>query len=336
MKFRAYIRERLGALLLWGIFLAALEVMLLAVSQPMLQIYIGIGIPVGLAFDMGMEFWRKKRFYDEIGRKAMELDQVYLLPEVVEEADFLEGKYLLQLLRDMETSMAEHVKRYKKDHEDYKDYIEMWIHEVKLPIATGKMIAENHRSEAMDSMEEELEKIEDYTEQALYYARSYNVEKDYLIKEVTLLSIVAEVLKKNKKALITEKIQIQMEGLENRVYTDSKWMVFVLNQIVSNSIKYRGSHPQITFSAVQKKEQVIFTVKDNGIGINAGERNRVFEKGFTGSNGRAKQKSTGIGLYLCKKLCSRLGHTIALFSREGEGTEVSITFPIGSYYLTKV
>ena len=258
---------------------------------------------------------------------------MYLLPEVVEDADFLEGKYLIQFLKEMENSMAERVKAYKKDHEEYKDYIEMWIHEVKLPIATGKMIAENHRSEAMDSMEEELQKIEDYTEQALYYARSYNVEKDYLIKEVPLQTVVAEVLKKNKKVLIAEKIKIQMEGLETTVFTDSKWMVFVLNQIVSNSIKYRGEDPAISFSAAKRKEQVVFTIRDNGIGISAGEMGRVFEKGFTGSNGRGKQKSTGIGLYLCQKLCSRLGHTIHLFSKEGEGTEVSIIFPRNSYYL---
>lgn len=333
MKLRDYLRERQAVLILWVVFIAALEVMLLAVSEPMLQIYIGIGIPAGLFLDMGLEFQKKKRFYDSVERQAQEMDQVYLLPEVVEDADFLEGKYLIQFLKEMETSMAERVKAYKKDHEEYKDYIEMWIHEVKLPIATGKMIAENHRSEAMDSMEEELQKIEDYTEQALYYARSYNVEKDYLIKEVPLQTVVAEVLKKNKKVLIAEKIKIQMEGLETTVFTDSKWMVFVLNQIVSNSIKYRGKYPVISFSAAKRKEQVVFTIRDNGIGISAGEMGRVFEKGFTGSNGRGKQKSTGIGLYLCQKLCSRLGHTIHLFSKEGEGTEVSIIFPRNSYYL---
>lgn len=332
MKFREYLKERLVPFLLWGIFILALEVMLLAVEQPVLQIYIGIGIPVGLLLDVGMDFRKKKQFYERIEKQIEEMDQVYLLPEVIEDADFLEGKYLIQFLRDMETSMAECVKKYKKDHEDYKDYIEMWIHEVKLPIATGKMIAENYRSEAMDSMEEELQKIEDYTEQALYYARSYNVEKDYLIKEVTLKSVVAEVLKKNKKVLISERIQIQMDHLEEKVFTDSKWMEFIVNQIVSNSVKYRRDHPQISFSAVRKKEQVIFTIKDNGIGISSGEMGRVFEKGFTGSNGRGKQKSTGIGLYLCKKLCRRLGHDVFLFSKEGEGTEVSIIFPVGSYY----
>lgn len=332
MKWKDFLRDRLASLLLWGIFIIALEVMLMAVSQPFLQIYIGVGIPLGFLVDLCLEFHKKKKFYDRIEKQAEEMEQAYLLPEVMEDADFLEGNYLIQFLKVMEHSMAEEVKRYRKDHEEYKDYIEMWIHEVKHPIAVGKMIAENHRSEAMESMEEELQKIEDYTEQALYYARSYNVEKDYLIKEVPLQNVVAEVLKKNKKTLITEKIKIEMENLETTVYTDNKWMEFVVNQLVGNSIKYRSETPYILFSAVKKKEQVIFSVKDNGIGISESEIKRVFEKGFTGSNGRGKQKSTGIGLYLCQKLCRRLGHNILLFSREGEGTEVRIIFPVGSYY----
>ena len=184
----------------------------------------------------------------------------------------------------------------------------------------------------MDSVEEEFQKIEDYTEQALYYARSYNVEKDYMIKEVPLQEIVSEVLRKNKKTLISAKIRIVMDGLEQTVFTDSKWMVFILNQIVSNAVKYRKEEPILSFLAVKKKEQVVFSIKDNGVGIPANEVNRVFEKGFTGSNGRRQQKSTGIGLYLCRKLCLRLGHRIAIYSRDGEGTEISILFPRTEYY----
>ena len=116
MKLRDYLRERQAVLILWVVFLAALEVMLLAVSEPMLQIYIGIGIPAGLFLDMGLEFQKKKRFYDSVEKQAQEMDQVYLLPEVVEDADFLEGKYLIQFLKEMENSMAERVKAYKKDH----------------------------------------------------------------------------------------------------------------------------------------------------------------------------------------------------------------------------
>ena len=122
--------------------------------------------------------------------------------------------------------------------------------------------------------------------------------------------------------------------MEIRVNTDSKWIIFILNQIIQNSIKYRKENKQteIQIYAIEKKENVILYIKDNGIGIKKGELTRVFEKGFTGTNGRIlNKKSTGIGLYLCKKLCDKLGIAIELNSIENEGTEVKIVFPNGSY-----
>lgn len=126
-----------------------------------------------------------------------------------------------------------------------------------------------------------------------------------------------------------------MHDLEIEVSTDSKWIVFILNQILQNCSKYRKSESdlEIEISAKQGKEHVILYVKDNGIGIPKGEITRVFEKGFTGTNGRlSNRKSTGIGLYLCKKLCDKLGMALELNSIQGEGTEVRLVFPQGSLY----
>ncbi len=196
------------------------------------------------------------------------------------------------------------------------------------------MIVENNKNETTKSIDEELQKIENYVEQALYYARSNTVEKDYYIKECILKDIVNEVIHKNKTVLIGKKITINIHDLEIRVNTDSKWIIFILNQIIQNSIKYRKENKQteIQIYAIEKKENVILYIKDNGIGIKKGELTRVFEKGFTGTNGRIlNKKSTGIGLYLCKKLCDKLGIAIELNSIENEGTEVKIVFPNGSY-----
>ena len=196
------------------------------------------------------------------------------------------------------------------------------------------MIVENNKNETTKSIDEELQKIENYVEQALYYARSNTVEKDYYIKECILKDIVNEVIHKNKTVLIGKKITLNIHDLEIRVNTDSKWIIFILNQIIQNSIKYRKENKQteIQIYAIEKKENVILYIKDNGIGIKKGELTRVFEKGFTGTNGRIlNKKSTGIGLYLCKKLCDKLGIAIELNSIENEGTEVKIVFPNGSY-----
>lgn len=194
------------------------------------------------------------------------------------------------------------------------------------------MIIENNKNEVTKSINEELDKVENYIEQALFYARSNTVEKDYYIKKVILKEIVNESIKKNKNILIHEKISVNIHDLEQEVYTDNKWIEFILNQIIQNSIKYRKNDSYLEMYAEEKKENVVLYIKDNGIGIKKGEITRVFEKGFTGTNGRLiGKKSTGIGLYLCKKLCNKLGIEIELNSIQNEGTEIRLVFPKNSY-----
>ena len=179
-----------------------------------------------------------------------------------------------------------------------------------------------------------MQKIENYTEQALFYARSNTVEKDYYIRKSNLEDIVNESIKKNKKILIGEDITINIHDLDFEVNTDSKWVVFILNQIIQNSVKYRKKEETLTIEMYAKKgqENIILYIKDNGIGILKGEITRVFEKGFTGINGRKTgKKSTGIGLYLCKKLCNKLGIGIELNSIQNKETEIRIVFPINSF-----
>lgn len=150
------------------------------------------------------------------------------------------------------------------------------------------MIIENNKNEVTKSIDEELNKVENYIEQALYYARSNTVEKDYYVKKVNLKDIVNESIKKNKNVLIHEKISVNVHDLDLEVNTDNKWIVFILNQIIQNSIKYKKQdrNLEIEMYAKQGKENVLLYIKDNGIGIKKGEITRVFEKGFTGTNGR--------------------------------------------------
>ena len=230
-------------------------------------------------------------------------------------------------------SMLENVNTYKRLQEDYKEYIELWIHEIKIPIATSKLIIENNKNEITKSIDEELDEIENYTEQALFYARSNTVNKDYIITKSNLQEIVNGAILKNKGALLSSKTSIELHDLEREVYTDSKWAVFIINQIIQNAIKYsKIQDRKIEIYAISKRENVVLYIKDNGIGIKKGEITRVFEKGFTGENGRTiNKKSTGIGLYLCKKLCNKLGLGIELNSEKDIGTEVRIIFPKSSF-----
>ena len=334
MNFKLFFKGKVITILLLLFGIITIEIFLMAYNVGMfMKIYIPL-IIIGLYItSIVIEYLKKKEFYNNLLNMLEELEEKYLITEIINTPSFLEGKILKNTLEQIDKSMLENVNKYKYMTEDYKEYIELWIHEIKIPIATSKMVIENNKNAITKSIDEELDKVENYIEQALFYARSNTVEKDYYIRKVFLKEIVNESIKKNKSSLIQEKISIDIHDLDIEVNTDNKWIVFILNQIIQNSIKYRKKENfVIEIYANQGKENVILYIKDNGIGIKQGEITRVFEKGFTGTNGRlSNKKSTGIGLYLCKKLCNKLGIGIELNSVQNEGTEVKLVFPKGSY-----
>ena len=334
MRLKNFIKDKLLLISLLLLSILMIETLLLVYKINIaIRIIIAI-IPIFLAIiAFVVEYNKKKVFYDKLKQEIQQLDEKYLISEIMNTPDFLEGKILKETLQETGKSMLENVNKYKYIQEDYKEYIELWIHEIKLPIAASKMVIENNKSQTTKSIEEELDKIENYIEQALFYARSNAVEKDYTITKSNLEEIVNNTILKNKNILITSKINVNLYDLKKQVYTDSKWTSFILNQIVQNSIKYlKKENKKIEIYAEEKKEKVVLYIKDNGIGIKSSEITRVFEKGFTGENGRITgKKSTGIGLYLCKKLCDKLGLGLELNSQKNIGTEVRIVFPKGSY-----
>ena len=334
MDFKLFFKEKAITILLLLFGIITIEIFLMAYNVGMfIKIYIPLIIMGLYMISIIIEYFKRKKFYDNLLNMLEELDEKYLITEIIKTPNFLEGQIFKNSLEQIDKSMLENVNKYKYMTEDYKEYIELWIHEIKIPIATSKMVIENNKNAITKSIDEELDKVENYIEQALFYARSNTVEKDYYIRKVVLKEIVNESIKKNKSSLIQEKISIDIHDLEIEVNTDNKWIVFILNQIIQNSIKYRKKENSVMeIYANQGKENVILYIKDNGIGIKQGEITRVFEKGFTGTNGRlSNKKSTGIGLYLCKKLCNKLGIGIELNSVQNEGTEVKLVFPKDSY-----
>ncbi len=273
---------------------------------------------------------KRKIFYNNFKNTLDRLDQKYLITEMFQNTNFLEGNLLLEYLYEIDKSMNEYLNKYKNISKEFIEYIELWCHEIKTPLATLGLIVENNKSELSNSIKEELEKLDSLIEQVLYFSRSDSVEKDYIIKRIDLKDIVLSVVKRNKKDLINKKIKINIEDL-GIVNTDSKWIEFIVNQILTNSIKYsKEKGAVITIYSKEFKNSVVLYIKDNGIGIPESEIERVFDKSFTGSNGRKKYKSTGMGLYLSKKLCEKLGHSIKIESKLDKYTLVSITFPKSS------
>ena len=334
MNFKLFFKEKAITILLLLFGIITIEIFLMAYNVGMfIKIYIPLIIMGLYIISIIIEYFKRKKFYDNLLNMLEELDEKYLITEIIKTPNFLEGQIFKNSLEQIDKSMLENVNKYKYMTEDYKEYIELWIHEIKIPISASKMVIENNKNAITKSIDEELDKVENYIEQALFYARSNTVEKDYYIRKVFLKEIINESIKKNKSSLIQEKISIDIHDLDIEVNTDNKWIVFILNQIIQNSIKYRKKENSvIEIYANQGKENVILYIKDNGIGIKQGEITRVFEKGFTGTNGRlSNKKSTGIGLYLCKKLCNKLGIGIELNSVQNEGTEVKLVFPKNSY-----
>lgn len=335
MSFIKFLKEKALMILLIVFSLITIEIFFMIYSfGTFVKIYTVIIILTSLFTGLLYEYFRKKKYYDNIYNMMGKLEEKYLITEVIKKPGFIEGVILNDVLEEIDKSMHENVNKYKYMQEDYKEYIELWIHEIKTPIATSKMIIENNKNKVTKSISEELEKIENYIEQALFYARSSAVEKDYYIKKCNLKEIVNESIRKNKTILIQEKAEINMHDLESIVNTDSKWIVFILNQVIQNSVKYRNKNNilNIEIYSTSGKENTTLYIKDNGIGIKEGETARVFEKGFTGTNGRLSgKKSTGIGLYLCKRLCEKLSISITISSKEGFGTEIKIVFPSNSY-----
>ena len=334
MRFKEYLKDKIIYISLLVFAVITIEILLIPYDmQIFIKIYVAVAIIVAFLIGFLVEYYSKKNYYDTAKSRIKELQEEYLIMEVLPKADFTEANILEDVIRDIGKSMLENVNKYKYLQEDYKDFIELWIHEIKIPIATSKMIVENNKNEITESINEELDKIDNYTEQALFYARSNTVEKDYIVRKIQLKEIVNASILRNKAQLIQNKISIYTKDLDETVYTDSKWCIFIINQIIQNSIKYsKNADRQIEIYGERKKENIILHIKDNGIGIKESEITRVFEKGFTGENGRITgKKSTGIGLYLCKKLCDKLCIGLELNSKKDEGTEVKLIFPKNSF-----
>lgn len=283
---------------------------------------------VGLITILMVDYIRKKTFYNNFKYKLDSLDQKYLIVEMLQDANFLEGRILTDALYEIDKSMIEKINEYKMQVKDFKEYVELWIHEVKLPVASLTLMVHNQKGEQSKKLLSQLIRLDNYLEQILYYVRSENAEKDYLITKVNLSKVISNVALKNKDILLAKGIDFVVSDVDVEVLTDSKWLEFIINQIVDNSIKYnKEKNSYIKIVAKEESKVIRLIIYDNGKGISKSDLPRVFDKTFTGTNGRSRSvKSTGMGLYLCRELCNKLGHKIQIISEEGKYTKITILF----------
>lgn len=328
MNWAGFFKDRAVA---YVIFVVTLTIINLVLSAFQINfralIIISVLSVLGLTAHEGWVFLRRKNFYDRMVQSVKLIDQKYLLAEMLPKPEFYEGTIVYDALCEAENSMAEAVAKYQRKSDEYRDYIELWAHEVKIPLA-GLVLTAHNNPEIGEKINDQLRRIGSNIDNVLYYARSENAEKDYLIGEVSLRQAFREVAMQNREVLQMRNVSIHTEGLDVTVLTDSKWLSFILSQLLDNSLKYfsKERDPEITVTAEEDAQGVKLHFRDNGIGIAESDLPYIFEKSFTGSNGRSGTKSTGIGLYIVKNLCRHLGHTIEVKSKEGEYTEFIITF----------
>ncbi|EKY28845.1 sensor histidine kinase [Clostridium celatum] len=333
MSIMTYIKERMLFLIVNLLIFLLVAILMKIVEVPVNIIFIVFFIWfLPLTLYMALEFIKYKRYLDNLINTVENLDKKYLLPEVIEEAKFQETKIINGVLKECNKAMHEQVKYYRDEQSEYREYIETWVHEIKTPIASAKLILENDNSVLSERINYEMKRIEGFIEQVLYYARSNDVSKDYIIKEFDLRDAVMKAVKSNSRDFINKKIKLNIKDINGRIFSDSKWVEFIINQIIINAVKFSKSNEgEVSIYSKINENNIILTIEDNGVGISERDIDRVFEKGFTGENGRKFGKSTGIGLYLCKKLCNKLGVGMSLTSKENIGTKVNIIFPQGKF-----
>ncbi|MDE6167989.1 MAG: sensor histidine kinase, partial [Acetatifactor sp.] len=241
----------------------------------------------------------RKKYFHTAGQILEQVDQRYLLGELLPDSYRLEDRLYRDMIRRSNKSVIEQLRRVEQDRRSYKEYIEGWVHEIKAPITGISLVCENGRKtssflekEAFRTLSIENQKIENYVDMVLYYARSEEVYKDYLIRETDLGDVAAQVLEKNCLILIQKHIRAEV-NCTHTVFTDQKWIAFILNQMILNSAKYCCDTPVLQIYTEHKCNGVVLTLEDNGTGIRPQDLPRIFEKGFTGAGGRDHERATG-------------------------------------------
>lgn len=334
MNIGTYIKEKKENIILFIILVIILLFLLdLFGVNKYLTIMILSLLSIYFIVDFFTFYLKRKKYYDNFLNNLNLLDKKYLILETLEEPEFLDGKFFYDALYKIDKSMMENINNYRNETEDFKEYVEMWIHEIKIPIA-GLMLMYHNNKTVNKNFLDQLNSLDNLTDQILYYVRSNYAEKDFLIKEASMDKIINEVLLKNKDSILENHIDVNVDVKNIKVLTDSKWLVFILNQIINNSIKYCDNNRKsyIMFYIEDNEKETTLHIKDNGIGVNASDLKHVFDKSFTGENGRKMRNSTGFGLYISKKLIEKLGHKISATSEENKYFEIAITFGKNDLY----
>ena len=328
MKFFDYIKDRLTAIIIMVFAVIVIVIFMTAFLTP-LELIGAVVVVIALAACAAcvLDYLRRRTFYDKLIGNLDELDRKYLISEMIEEADFYEARLIADILKAANKSMCDNVAFYKHENRSFREFVELWVHEVKLPVSSLALMLHNDGN-SDNKATEQLRRIDSAVDTVLYYARCENAEHDYIIKEISLKTAVKNAVIKCREDIQLNNITLDVNVPDISVMTDGKWLEFMLVQLISNSIKYRNENREsiIKITAEESEESVKLHFYDNGIGIPKSDLPYIFDRSFTGENGRIRSKSTGMGLYIVRNLCEKLGHSVNAESNQGEFTEITLSF----------
>lgn len=278
-------------------------------------------------------FLYTNRKYQNLERTMDLLDKKYLISEVAKKKGNYQQQFYMELVRRACKSMMDELNEQEQQNIEYKEYIDSWIHEVKTPITAIQLMCDNERNSLTDRIKLETKKVEMDIERMLYYSKSGETWKDYVIARHSLREIVEKSIMKVYQILIYNGVKIDMQVEEEVVYTDEKWSSFIITQILLNCVQYQKEERlSIRIYAMKEKESTSLIIEDNGLGIKPNEISHIFEKGYVGTNGRRNERSSGMGMFICSKLCKKLNIGIQAVSEYGEYTKMILRFGEGTFY----
>lgn len=329
MTLYKYLRDHIGSILIILFGITFIEIILYLDPQMHFQkgtlIYTWCLAILISAIALVLSFNRKKEWYKILQNSDNDLSKELYGAKSNEE------KFIQKKINDISLDYRKELTKLYQNQKDQREYTESWVHDIKVPLAALKLSQDSNLNKEL--LDEEIDQIDYLVDQALYFARLNNFSNDYLIQEQDLNNIVKSSIRTNKRMFISKRIGIELDVGSQKVLTDEKWLSFILNQILTNSLKYTKQGGKISIFTTNSNNDIKLHIKDNGIGITDQDLSRVFNKGFTGSNGRTSgSKSTGMGLYLVKKMVDKLGHKIGIKSHVDKGTEITITFLDLPYY----
>ena len=314
--FLAFLKQHWKGILLLGVFAVVFSVIFLLYHLPVEAVLYAalICLIIGLIC-AGVEFY----YYAVRHRRLMTMKRqiIYGLDELPEPRNLAEEDYTA-LLRIVHEDKIRLISEADAARSDMIEYYTLWAHQIKTPIAAMRLLLQSDESAENKELEAELFKIEQYVEMVLSYLRLDGGSNDFVLREYNLEPIVRQAVRKYAPLFIRKKISLELGSLPCRVLTDEKWLCFVIGQLLPNALKYTSKGKISIYMA----DETTLVIEDTGIGIAPEDLPRICEKGYTGYNGRTDKKATGIGLYLCKRILTKLSHTLTIRSEVGKGTTV--------------